>query len=107
VSSEAVTGSARSITPKALDTIVSVRFPHALFAALAAHAADRGCSVSALIRDTVRRVVEQPCGYRCEHVTFTFPPGLIWPPHLQCACEPQPLYADEVRALVARSDVSP
>lgn len=93
-----VPGRARAIEPRRLDTIVSLRLPADLAEKLFALAAESGETLSGLLRRTAQGLVEQPIGWRCEHMNLTGPRGVIGSVSTDCGCTPTPVYdAAEIR----------
>lgn len=78
--------------PKRLDTVKTVRLPHELAAKLFAYCKRMNCSTSDAMRFALAALVNQPIGYRCEHLNITSLPGLLGEVSTWCGCKMSPIY---------------
>jgi hypothetical protein len=83
-----------AIEARDLPTVVSVRVPGDLAAALREVANARGVSVSDLLRGAAQRLVGKPAiGYQCDHMNITSLPGLLGKVTAWCGCDMQLVYS--------------
>lgn len=76
-----------------LDHIVTLRLPSKLMNALREYAGRHDQTISELMREQVRRLVLQPIGWHCEHVSMGSAEGALRSVECGAGCDMRREYA--------------